>query len=40
MQTGSANDTLVEVFGNLLAGDTILHKGSEEIKEGIKIIKN
>lgn len=31
-------DSLIEVFGNLRQGDTILQKGSEEIKEGIKIL--
>lgn len=34
---GVAKDTLVEVFGNLSAGDQILLKGSEETKEGTKI---
>lgn len=39
VQTGAAKDSLVEIFGNLQAGDSILQKGSEEIKEGIKIIQ-
>lgn len=37
VQIGASKDSLTEVFGNLQAGDTILQKGSEEIKEGIKI---
>lgn len=37
VQTGVTKDTLVEVFGNLNAGDPILLKGSEEVKEGTKI---
>ncbi len=37
VQIGAAKDSLVEIFGNLQAGDTILQKGSEEIKEGITI---
>jgi membrane fusion protein, multidrug efflux system len=40
VQISGAKDSLVEVFGNLQEGDTILQKGSEEIKEGIKINKN
>lgn len=39
VQTGTTADSLIEVFGDLQAGDTILLKGSEEIREGIKIIK-
>lgn len=39
VQPGATKDSLVEIFGNLQAGDTILQKGSEEIKEGIKINK-
>lgn len=39
VQTGAVKDSLVEIFGNLHAGDTILKKGSEEIKEGITINK-
>lgn len=39
VQTGAVKDSLVEIFGNLQAGDTILKKGSEEIKEGITINK-
>lgn len=39
VQTGAGKDSLVEVFGNLYAGDIILTKASEEIKEGIKINK-
>lgn len=39
VQIGASKDSLVEIFSNLLAGDTILQKGSEEIKEGIKINK-
>ena len=39
VQTGASKDSLLEVFGNLQAGDTILQKASEEIKEGIKINK-
>jgi len=35
VQTGVSSDTLIEVFGNLQAGDIILKKGSEEIKEGM-----
>ncbi len=30
-------DTLIAVFGNLNAGDHILLKGSEAVKEGTKI---
>ncbi len=37
VQIGVTQDTLVEVFGNLNAGDPILLKGSEEVKEGTKI---
>lgn len=37
VQISGTKDGLVEVFGNLHEGDTILQKGSEEIKEGIKI---
>jgi membrane fusion protein, multidrug efflux system len=37
VQITGSKDSLVEVFGNLQEGDTILQKGSEEIKEGIKI---
>ena len=37
VQISGTKDSLVEVFGNLQEGDTILQKGSEEIKEGIKI---
>lgn len=37
VQTGIAKDSLTEVFGNLQAGDKILLKVSEEIKEGVKI---
>lgn len=37
VQIGVTKDTLVEVFGNLNAGDQILLKGSEEVKEGTKI---
>lgn len=36
VQTGVVKDSLTEVFGELQAGDKILLKGSEEIKEGIK----
>lgn len=39
VQTGAVKDSLVEIFGNLQAGDAILQKGSEEIKEGIQINK-
>lgn len=39
VQTGGTKDILIEVFGNLQKGDTLLQKGSEEIKEGIKINK-
>lgn len=39
VQTGATKDSLVEIFGNLQAGYIILQKGSEEIKEGIKINK-
>jgi RND family efflux transporter MFP subunit len=39
VEIGATKDSLMEVFGNLQAGDTILKKGSEEIKEGIKINK-
>lgn len=38
VQIGAARDSLVEVFGNLQAGDIVLLKGSEEIKEGTKIV--
>ncbi len=34
VQAGVSKDSLAEVFGNLQAGDTILFKGSEEVKEG------
>lgn len=37
VQTGVVKDSLTEVFGDLQAADKILQKGSEEIKEGIKI---
>lgn len=37
VQTGVSKDSLIEVFGDLQTGDKILLKGSEEIKEGIKI---
>lgn len=37
VQIGVVKDSLVEIFGNLQAGDTIIHKGNEEIKEGIII---
>ena len=39
VQHGATKDSLVEIFGNLQAGDIILHKGGEEIKEGITINK-
>ncbi|GAC1598970.1 MAG: efflux RND transporter periplasmic adaptor subunit [Chitinophagaceae bacterium] len=39
VQTGATKDSVVEIFGNLKPGDTIMQKGSEEIKEGIKINK-
>lgn len=37
VELGVTKDTLVEVFGNLNAGDQILLKGSEEVKEGTMI---
>jgi RND family efflux transporter MFP subunit len=37
VQTGVVKDTLTEVFGDVQPNDTILQKGSEEVKEGIKI---
>lgn len=37
VQIGVTKDTLMEVFGNLNAGDLILLKGSEEVKEGTMI---
>jgi membrane fusion protein, multidrug efflux system len=37
VQIGVTKDTLMEVFGNLNAGDQILLKGSEEVKEGTMI---
>ncbi|MGN6534044.1 MAG: hypothetical protein ACTHK0_20050 [Ginsengibacter sp.] len=37
VQVSRSKDSLVEVFGNLNVGDTILQKGSEEIKEGIRM---
>lgn len=37
VQVGITKDSIAEVFGNLQPGDTILLKGSEEVKEGIKI---
>ena len=37
VQTGVVKDSLTEIFGDLQAHDTILLKGSEEMKEGIKI---
>ena len=39
VQTGVVQDTLTEVFGDIHPNDTILQKGSEEVKEGIKIKK-
>jgi membrane fusion protein, multidrug efflux system len=37
VQTGVVKDTMTEVFGELQPSDIILQKGSEEVKEGIKI---
>jgi RND family efflux transporter MFP subunit len=37
VQITGNKDSLMEVFGDLKMGDTILQKGSEEIKEGTKI---
>jgi membrane fusion protein, multidrug efflux system len=37
VQISGSKDSLMEVFGNLNPGDTILKKGSEEIKGGKKI---
>ncbi|WP_162303775.1 efflux RND transporter periplasmic adaptor subunit [Paracnuella aquatica] len=37
VQLGVTNDTLTEVFGNLDAGEQVLFKGSEEVKEGTTI---
>ena len=37
VQTGGTKDSLIEVIGYLIEGDTILQKGSEEVKEGMKI---
>lgn len=37
VQTGVVKDTLTEVFGDLQPSDLILQKGSEEVKEGLKI---
>jgi membrane fusion protein, multidrug efflux system len=37
VHTGVDKDSLVEVFGELKAGDKILLKGSEEVKEGTNI---
>lgn len=40
VQIGVSKDSLMEVFGNILVNDTLLLKGSEEVKEGIKISNN
>jgi len=40
VQTGTERDSLVEVFGDLQPGNTVLLKGSEEIKEGTKLASN
>lgn len=37
VQTGVVKDTLSEIFGDVQPNDTILQKGSEEVKEGKKI---
>jgi membrane fusion protein, multidrug efflux system len=37
VQVTGNKDSLMEVFGDLKMGDTVLEKGSEEIKEGTKI---
>lgn len=37
VQVGITKDSLVEVFGDLQLGDTVLLKGSEEVKEGTKV---
>lgn len=37
VQTGLVSDSLIEVFGNLTAGDKVFLKGSEELKAGTKI---
>lgn len=40
VEVGIVKDTIVEVFGNLQRGDTVLLKGSEEVKDGTKIDLN
>lgn len=40
VQVGVQRDSLVEVFGNLQVGNTVLFKGSEEVKEGTKLSAN
>lgn len=37
VQTGVSKDSVIEVFGDLTAGDKVLLKGTEEVKEGTKI---
>lgn len=37
VQVGITKDSIVEVFGNLQSGDSVLLKGSEEVKEGTKV---
>jgi membrane fusion protein (multidrug efflux system) len=37
VRNGISVDNKMEIFGNLLAGDTLLIKGTDEIKEGMKV---
>ena len=37
VQIGVTKDSMVEVFGDLNPGDMVLHKGSEEVKEGTRV---
>lgn len=37
VETGIRQDALIEVFGNLQEGDLIAVKGSEELREGMKV---
>ena len=37
MQRGTAVKERLEVFGPLQAGDTVLKRGSEELKDGAKV---
>jgi RND family efflux transporter MFP subunit len=39
VSTGNQSTSLIEVFGNLNPGDTVIAVGNDEIKEGINIIR-